>query len=113
MLPQSLRLYCLANQASVTPKVLGTDTYYRRPLGKAGCSGGHVAQAGMEDSTWKEIVILVQSCEVSSSGYSSLRVFMGSTLVARYAGMRLANKPTLASKTDTAPNVIGSVGFTP
>ena len=45
--------------------------------------------------------------------YSSLRVFMGSTLVARYAGMRLAINATAASRTDTAPKVMGSVGFTP
>jgi hypothetical protein len=55
----------------------------------------------------------VFASEANGRLYSSLRAFMGSTRVARYAGMTLANKPTPASRTETAPKVMGSVGFTP
>jgi hypothetical protein len=44
--------------------------------------------------------------------YSSLRTTIGSTLAARFAGMRQATVATTAMKTATEAIVAGSVGFT-
>jgi hypothetical protein len=49
----------------------------------------------------------------TESRYSSRRVRMGSTRVARYAGTTVARMPTMTRRTATVAKVSGSVGRTP
>lgn len=47
------------------------------------------------------------------SGYSYLNATIGSTLIARRAGMKLAARATPVRRTDTTPKVSASVALTP